>query len=193
MLSLFTLSFHKLTTKLYEKYFIRNILLFVLIYIIINRVSLTQRRRCVMKKMIDIEFGSSRYDELVQLRYKILLEPLGLKFLDMHRDKEAGYLHIGCIESLDDRLVGGLILAPIDNENIRLMQVAVDTRYQGEGIGRDMVKYAEKRAKNAGFKRIAMHAMLSVVNFYEKIGYVQEGEIFEEKGITFAKMVKDLK
>lgn len=143
--------------------------------------------------MIDIEFGSSRYDELVQLRYKILLEPLGLKFLDMHRDKEAGYLHIGCIESLDDRLVGGLILAPIDNENIRLMQVAVDTRYQGEGIGRDMVKYAEKRAKNAGFKRIAMHAMLSVVNFYEKIGYVQEGEIFEEKGITFAKMVKDLK
>lgn len=146
-----------------------------------------------MKKMIDIEFGSSRYDELVQLRYKILLEPLGLKFLDMHRDKEAGYLHIGCIESLDDRLVGGLILAPIDNENIRLMQVAVDTRYQGEGIGRDMVKYAEKRAKSAGFKRIAMHAMLSVVNFYEKIGYVQEGEIFEEKGITFAKMVKDLK
>lgn len=146
-----------------------------------------------MKKMIDIEFGSSRYDELVQLRYKILLEPLGLKFLDMHRDKEAGYLHIGCIESLDDRLVGGLILAPIDNENIRLMQVAVDTRYQGEGIGRDMIKYAEKRAKEAGFKQIAMHAMLSVVNFYEKIGYVQEGEIFEEKGITFAKMVKKLK
>ncbi len=146
-----------------------------------------------MKKMIDIEFGSSRYDELVELRYKILLEPLGLKFLDMHRNKETGYLHIGCIESLDDKLVGGLILAPLDNENIRLMQVAVDTRYQGEGIGRDLVKYAEKRAKDAGFKRIVMHAMLSVVNFYEKIGYTQEGDIFEEKGITFAKMVKDLK
>ena len=52
-----------------------------------------------MKKMIDIPFGSSRYDDLVELRYKILLEPLGLKFLDMHRNKEAGYLHIGCIES----------------------------------------------------------------------------------------------
>ena len=51
-----------------------------------------------MKKMIDIPFGSSRYDDLVELRYKVLLEPLGLKFLDMHRDKEAGYLHIGCIE-----------------------------------------------------------------------------------------------
>ncbi len=146
-----------------------------------------------MRKMLDIDFGSTRYDELVQLRYKILLEPLGLKFLDMHRNKEANYLHIGCIEQLDDKLVGGLILAPIDNETIRLMQVAVETRYQGEGIGRELVKYAEKRAKEAGFSKIIMHAMLSVVNFYEKMGYTQEGEIFEESGITFAKMVKDLK
>ena len=67
-----------------------------------------------MRKMLDIDFGSTRYDELVQLRYKILLEPLGLKFLDMHRNKEANYLHIGCIEQLDDKLVGGLILAPLD-------------------------------------------------------------------------------
>ncbi len=146
-----------------------------------------------MRKMLDIDFGSTRYDELVQLRYKILLEPLGLKFLDMHRNKEANYLHIGCIEQLDDKLVGGLILAPLDNETIRLMQVAVETRYQGEGIGRELVKYAEKRAKEAGFSKIIMHAMLSVVTFYEKMGYIQEGEIFEENGITFAKMVKDLK
>lgn len=146
-----------------------------------------------MRKMLDIDFGSTRYDELVQLRYKILLEPLGLKFLDMHRNKEANYLHIGCIEQLDDKLVAGLILAPLDNETIRLMQVAVETRYQGEGIGRELVKYAEKRAKEAGFSKIIMHAMLSVVTFYEKMGYIQEGEIFEENGITFAKMVKDLK
>lgn len=146
-----------------------------------------------MKKMLDIDFGSTRYDELVQLRYKILLEPLGLKFLDMHRSKEANYLHIGCIENLDDTLVGGLILAPLDNDTIRLMQVAVDTKYQGEGIGRELVKYAEKRALAAGYGKIIMHAMLSVVNFYEKMGYTQEGEIFEENGITFAKMTKELK
>ena len=145
-----------------------------------------------MRKIIDIDFGSSRYDELVELRYKILLEPLGLKFLDSHRQQEANYLHIGCIESLDDKLIGGLMLVPVDNDTIRMMQVAVDSRYQGEGIGREMVKYAEKRAKEAGYSRIVMHAMLSVVNFYEKMGYHQEGEIFEDQGITFARMVKSL-
>ena len=133
-----------------------------------------------MRKMIDVDFGSSRYDELVELRYKVLLEPLGLKFLDMYREKEMNYLHIGCVESLDDNLVGGLMLVP------------VDSKYQREGVGREMVKYAEKRAREAGYSRIVMHAMLSVVHFYEKLGYRQEGDIFEENGITFARMVKDL-
>lgn len=145
-----------------------------------------------MRKMIDIEFGSSRYNELVELRYKILLQPLGLKFLDSFRPEEARYLHIGCVEMLDNKLVGGLMLAPVDDSTIRLMQVAVDTIYQGEGIGRDLVKYAEKRAKEAGYSKIVMHAMLFVVDFYEKMGYHAEGDVFEEQGITFLKMVKSL-
>ncbi len=145
-----------------------------------------------MKKMIDIEFGSGRYEQLVELRYKVLLEPLGLKFLDSHRDKEVNYLHIGCIENLDDKLIGGLMLIPLDDKNIRMMQVAVDSKYQGEGVGHALVAYAEKRAKEAGYKNIIMHAMINVIGFYEKMGYHQEGDIFEERGITFAKMVKKL-
>lgn len=145
-----------------------------------------------MKKMIDIDFGSARYDELVELRYKVLLEPLGLKFLDSYRQKEIGYLHIGCVESLDDKLVGGLMMVPLNDKEIRMMQVAVDGKYQREGIGHQMIAYAEKRAKKAGYSRLIMHAMLSVVHFYEKLGFRAEGDIFEENGITFAKMVKDL-
>ena len=145
-----------------------------------------------MKEIIEIDYASSRYEELVKLSYKILLEPLGFEFLDSHREKEANYLHIACIEKLDDALVGGCILAPIDNEVIRLMQVTVDNKYQGEGVGQELVKYAEKRAKDAGYSKIEMHAMLSVVSFYERLGYHQEGELLEEKGVTFANMVKKI-
>lgn len=145
-----------------------------------------------MRKIIDIDFGSSRYEQLVELRYKVLLEPLGLKFLDSHRDKEVNYLHIGCIENLDDKLIGGLMLIPLNNNIIRMMQVAVDSKHQGEGAGRELVHYAEQRSKKAGFEKIVMHAMLNVIGFYEKLGYTQEGDIFEERGITFAKMVKSL-
>ena len=155
-------------------------------------MKVTQKGDNKMLKMIDVDFGSTRYDELVELRYKVLLEPLGLKFLDSFRNKEVNYLHIGCIDNLDDELVGGLILAPVNDEDVRLMQVAVSPLSQGKGVGRALVEYAEKRAKEVGFGKVIMHAMLSVVAFYEKMGYVQEGNLFEEQGITFAKMVKKL-
>ena len=142
--------------------------------------------------MIDVDFGSTRYDELVELRYKILLEPLGLKFLDAHRVNEINYLHIGCIESLDDKLIGGLMLAPVDNDTVRLMEVCVESKYQREGIGRAMVQYALDRAKEVGYENVVMHARLTAVHFYEKCGFRQDGDIFEEQGLTFAKMVKKI-
>ncbi|MFI3241407.1 MAG: GNAT family N-acetyltransferase [Alphaproteobacteria bacterium] len=145
-----------------------------------------------MKKIIDIEFGSSRYEELVNMRYKVLMQPLGLKFLDMHRELEANYLHVGMIEDLDDCLIGGVMLAPSGNESIRMLQVAVDNKYQGEGLGKKIISFAENKARDAGYKHIFMNAMLSVVDFYEKLGYKKDGDVFEDKGITFLKMSKDL-
>ncbi len=145
-----------------------------------------------MIKCIDVEFGSSRYKELLDLRYKILLQPLGLKFLDSYREEEANFLHIGCIDNSTGELIGGLILAPIDDEEIRVMQVAVDVVHQGEGIGKKLIEYAESVAKKIGYSRIVMHAMLSVVGFYEKLGFSQDSDLFEEKGVNFIRMVKEL-
>ena len=145
-----------------------------------------------MIRFIDIEFGSSRYKELLELRYKILLQPLGLKFLDSYREEEASFLHVGCIENSPDEVIGGLILVPIDHEEIRVMQVAVDTIHQGEGIGRKLIEHTENIAKEIGYERLVMHAMLSVVGFYEKLGFKQDSDLFEEKGISFVRMVKDL-
>ena len=145
-----------------------------------------------MIRFIDIEFGSSRYKELLDLRYKILLQPLGLKFLDSYREEEASFLHIGCVENSTDELIGGLILVPVNNEEIRVMQVAIDTIHQGEGIGKKLVEHAENIAKEIGYEKLVMHAMLSVVGFYEKLGFKQDSDLFEEKGISFVRMVKDL-
>ena len=113
-----------------------------------------------MIKFIDVEFGSGRYQELLDLRYRILLQPLGLKFLDSFREQEAGFLHIGCIDSVSDKLIGGLIMVPVDNEEIRIMQVAVDDTRQGEGIGKKLIEYAENSQRNRLFPYgYARHAL----------------------------------
>lgn len=145
-----------------------------------------------MIKFIDVEFGSSRYQELLDLRYRILLQPLGLKFLDSYREEEANFLHLGCIDNSTDKLIAGLIMVPINDSEIRIMQVAVDVIRQGEGIGKKLITHAETVAKKIGYEKIVMHAMLSVVGFYEKLGFKQEGDLFEEKGVRMVRMVKKL-
>ncbi len=47
------------------------------------------QKEAAMREIVEVDYGSSRYDELAKLRYKILLEPLGFEFLDAHRSKEA--------------------------------------------------------------------------------------------------------
>ncbi len=145
-----------------------------------------------MIRFIDVEFGSSRYQELLDLRYKVLLQPLGLKFLDAYREEEANFLHIGCVDNVSDKLIGGLIMVPINDDEIRIMQVAIDVVRQGEGIGKKLIEHAESVAKEIGYEKMVMHAMLSVVGFYEKLGFKQEGDIFEEKGVRLVRMVKKL-
>ena len=50
-----------------------------------------------------------------------------------------------------------------------------------------------QRAENKDTSSLVAYLVgLYHLNFYEKMGYRQEGEIFEDQGITFARMVKDL-
>ena len=55
-----------------------------------------------------IEFGSPSYRKMVDLRFQILRNPLGLTFNQADLDKEKDDILIGCFE--DDELEGCCIL-----------------------------------------------------------------------------------
>ena len=50
----------------------------------------------------------------------------------------------------------------------------------------------EEVARAAGFRTVRLHARLVVRDFYEKLGYVAEGGVFEEIGIPHTVMTKAL-
>ena len=63
---------------------------------------------------------------------------------------------------------------------------------ENKSVIRELSEYANARGKEIGYEKMVMHAMLSVVGFYEKLGFKQEGDIFEEKGVRLVRMVKEL-
>lgn len=137
-----------------------------------------------------IVHNSPEYQAAVALRSSILRQPLGLSFSADELSAEADSHHVGC--SIDGKLVGCLVLKPIDARQIQMRQVAVDERVKGRGIGRMMVRYSEELARKLGFQEMVLHARETAVPFYEQLGYSRVGDRFTEITIPHWVMVRKL-
>ncbi len=137
-----------------------------------------------------IPHNSAAYEEMISLRLNVLLKPIGVPASFINRDKEATDILIGAFEN--EELIGCCVLTKIDEQTIQLRQMAVTIAAQGTGIGAAIVDFAEKTAKEKGFKILIMHARDVVIPFYQKCGYNIAGEGFKEVGIPHHKMEKQL-
>lgn len=135
-----------------------------------------------------VVFGSDAYLDTIRLRDKILRKPLGMVFNKEDLDTEDDSYHIVCYEV--SNLLGCLVLKPLNEAEIKMRQVAVDTEVQGKGIGKLLVNYSEAFALDKGFLKISLHARENALPFYTKLGYHIIGEPFQEIGLPHFKMEK---
>ncbi len=139
----------------------------------------------------EIAYGSGAYDATVALRKTVLMEPLGLTVPPETIATEGKDFHLACF-SPQDEVLACLILTPEPDSVIRMRQVAVAARRQGEGIGRELVRFSEEFARSRGFAVMTLHARESAVPFYERLNYERFGDLFTEVGIPHWKMRKGL-
>jgi N-acetylglutamate synthase-like GNAT family acetyltransferase len=138
-----------------------------------------------------IDYGSKEYEQMLGLRYEVLRKPLNITFHDEELKKEKNDLLIGAFD--EDKILGCCLLTKMDNDCVRLRQMAVQNNLQGKGIGASMMNFAENVARDAGYKKIIMHARKTAIGFYEKLGYKVSGEEFEEISIPHFIMEKKLR
>lgn len=141
--------------------------------------------------VLEVPFASPAYDETVRLRNLILRQPLGLSFLADDLAKEWDSIHLACYNDQWE-LIACLVLVWTQEGALKMRQVAVDDRFQRQGIGQFLVKASEEVARNYGATRMILHARETAVPFYHKLAYETIGEQFEEVGIPHFKMQKTL-
>jgi N-acetylglutamate synthase-like GNAT family acetyltransferase len=137
-----------------------------------------------------IDHGSAEYKKMVELRKEILRKPLGLDFSEADLENERDDTLIAAYD--DDEMVGCCMLCKIDDERVKLRQMAVHEDVQGKGLGAAILNFAENIARDKGYKTIFMHARESAVGFYEKLGYQINSEVFNEVNIPHYVMEKRL-
>lgn len=143
-------------------------------------------------KLSQIKFGTEEHTQTIELRNKILRDPIGLEFTDQDLEDEKQAVHIGCFDDVRQTLIGCCFFTPLNNETAKLRQMAVNSNFQKQGIGSQVISFAETLAKEKGYKEVYLHARKEAVDFYKKHGYALISDEFIEVGIPHFEMQKEL-
>lgn len=135
-----------------------------------------------------IDHGTGEYKKMIALRQQILRQPLGLSFSFEELEREKDDLLIAAFD--DDDMLGCCLLSKINNDTLRLRQMAVQNNLQGKGIGASIMSFVENLARDKGYKCLMMHARNTAIGFYERFGYKTRGDEFIEVGVPHHVMEK---
>jgi ribosomal protein S18 acetylase RimI-like enzyme len=130
------------------------------------------------------------YASELELRFRILREPIGHTRADVRFAFEDESLHLVAVDR--QRVFGCVLYYPDDQGGGRLFQMAVHGSLQGQGIGTRLVEHLEIELIQRGFERVSLHARDYATPFYEKLGYRCVGEPFDEVGLVHRIMEKEL-
>lgn len=91
----------------------------------------------------------------------------------------------------ESKPVGTGRMRRVDDRTVKIERVAVIPEMRKKGIGRLIMQTMDNHLAVSGIKRATLDAQLHAKHFYESLGYIQEGEVFEEVGIPHVVMTKE--
>jgi N-acetylglutamate synthase-like GNAT family acetyltransferase len=128
------------------------------------------------------------YQSERKLRFELLYRPFG--FFEMEElPTEDASLHLVALK--DHKVIGCVLFHP-EGKTGRMHQLAVSDDHQARGIGTQLVQVLEERLKDDGYQSLYKEVRLPVIEFFEKIGYRPEGDLYEKSGLDHRRMKKVL-
>ncbi|ANJ00695.1 GCN5 family acetyltransferase [Polynucleobacter wuianus] len=89
----------------------------------------------------------------------------------------------------DELCVGTARLVDLGDGHAQIGRMAVLAHFRGKGIGKQILEKLLLAAKVRGFSTLILHSQLSVMPFYEKLGFIAQGPIYDEAGILHRNMM----
>ena len=128
-------------------------------------------------------------DQALALRERVFCGEQGVSAAAERDGRDGEALHL---VASDGGAVVGTCRLVFSGSKAALGRLAVEPAQRRRGIGTDVVREAERAARDAGASTISLHAQTAARALYDAAGFVQLGEPFVEQGIDHVTMEKPL-
>ena len=137
--------------------------------------------------MILIKTWQEAEQEAYYVRKQVFIEEQGVP-VEMELDEfdptakhALAYVNLEC--------VGTARLIALPGNVGRIGRMAVLQAYRRQGIGGKLLNALLESCKSQGIAQLELHAQLSAMSFYEKFGFIAQGEMYYEAGIAHRDMI----
>ncbi|MBO3461248.1 GNAT family N-acetyltransferase [Aetokthonos hydrillicola Thurmond2011] len=97
---------------------------------------------------------------------------------------------IACTSS---EYIGTARIRYLNDKTAKIERLAVLPIARGHNIGKQIMEKALKIIADRDISQVELHAQEYIKSLHEKLGFQEQGEIFEEAGIRHVRMIKKLK
>lgn len=122
------------------------------------------------------------------IRMKVFVDEQGVP-PELEPDEfDANALHLLAANATTGEAVGTARVVDKGNGVAKIGRVAVRQNARGRGVGQRLMDCALDHAARAGHTVAVLDAQVHVIAFYERLGFVAEGPIFDDAGIPHRRM-----
>ena len=143
-----------------------------------------------MSLMIKVAELPAELPQVFKIRYKVFQIEQGVDPSLEFDDKEDQSEHL--LAYLGGKAIGTARIRLLDAQTAKVERVAVLPEARGLGIGKKLMEAALERLQGTPVSEVQVHAQVQVRDFYQKLGFEVQGDVFEEAEILHVKMRKRL-
>ena len=135
--------------------------------------------------ILKLNFNDEDFLHIRDIRKSVFNTELGIsesELFDKH-DETCDHFLI-----FDGKKIVGSVRIRSMNTSIRLERMAILKEFRTKNYGKNCILQIKEYYSTKNFSRIILDSIYSVMGFYKKCGFIEEGEIFQRVGIDHIRM-----
>ncbi|MEB3182729.1 MAG: GNAT family N-acetyltransferase [Nostocaceae cyanobacterium] len=131
-------------------------------------------------------------EEMFYQRWLVLRKPLGMERLSEKDEFDDSDSAVHLVAVFHNKIIGSARLRQVSPEVGSISYVAVLPEFQNQGIGTKLMNKLIEIAQKKNIQAVKLRARINALNFYKRLGFREEGELHDYRGIPHIFMYRKL-